>query len=805
MKTKLFSFTFTLLLSLWTATAQVTVSGSASGNGSYATLAEAISAIPLLLQTGNNITVAISASTTESSTITIGNGDWSSLKIYPTASGLTCSSVYILLNGAKNVTIDGRVNQTGTPAVGATESLTLSSTSTTNPVISFDNDAQNNTVKYCTIKIGGLTATTSGGILFGATAVTTNGNGNNVIDRNLITSSGATYPIYAINALGNATKPNTGNQITNNEFTNFMAAGSAAIGIRVLGDASANFNDNYTISGNSMYGNIVTNSGGNRIFIQIGAAGNGGSHTITGNYIGGSSAQCGGAKMVKSGSVVSNFLGISVSTSGAGTSLVQNNTIQNIEWNAASGQNSAQNFTGITVAGTGSATISGNVIGNTTTSASSSSTASIVSSIYSTSNSSVNGISITSIGNVTCENNQIGSIYAINNHATTPAQINFNGINKTAVAGNTTIRNNTIGSPSIANSIYHTFVFSTYPAQNMNGINCVGTGTNNVSNNTIANLTNSTATGYFYGITIGGALSTGTVNANLIHSLTPLGYTGTGLVGGIQSANGTNTITNNIIKLGDDNVCNIRGILENSNNSGITSNIYHNTVYISGSPATGSFPSYCFQTQNTTSTRNFKNNIFVNARSNSSSASGKHYALYISSTNGTSTADYNDYLVTGTGGVLGYYAAEKASLPILPSPNDDNSLNVDPSFANAGGTSASDYIPANKTLIGVSSTGVTTDYSGSPRVEPYTMGAFEVLTTALNISNNSFVEIIHSPDGQIAIKGIEVGKGKVYSSQGKLVKSFTTNTFNINNPQKGIYILSVTDKSGTVHNSKFIM
>ncbi|MBV5343616.1 hypothetical protein JZU68_08435, partial [bacterium] len=89
-----------------------------------------------------------------------------------------------------------------------------------------------------------------------------------------------------------------------------------------------------------MYGGIVTTKGGNRIFIQIGAAGNGGSHTITGNYIGGTSAQCGGSQMYKSGAVVSHFGGISLTTSATGTSHVQNNTIKNISWtNYAGTQN----------------------------------------------------------------------------------------------------------------------------------------------------------------------------------------------------------------------------------------------------------------------------------------------------------------------------------------------------------------------------------------------------------------------------------------------------------------------------------
>jgi hypothetical protein len=702
-------------------TPAVMVSGSASQDGFYSTLGAAITAIETN-QSGNNISVKIGASTTESSTVTIGNGDWSSLRIYPIASGLTSSSVFISLNGAKNVTIDGRVNQTGSPTVADNTCLTLTSTSVTNPVISFDSDAQSNTVLYCNIKIGALPNTT-GGIVFGATAATPNGNGNNLINRNLITSSGATYPTYSIYASGNASNPNKGNQITNNEFTNFMAAGSAAIGILVLGNAGGNINDNYTISGNSMYGNLTTNSGGNRVFIQIGAGGNGGSHSVTGNYIGGRSAQCGGLKMVKSGSVVSNFQGIVITTSNTGTTLVQNNTIQNIDWNASSGQTTAQNFTAISVSGSGNATISGNVIGNNTTSASDGTTASIVSSVYNTTNSSVNGISISTTGTVLCEDNQIGSIYAINNNTAASTVISFNGINKTAAAGTTTIRNNTIGSLTAPLSINHTSTNTTPPAsQNVFAITISGTGQTTVNNNAIANISNRTSTGYTYGINMnGGAASTGIVNGNLVHSITTTGYTGTGAVVGILAQTGTNTITNNVLRLGDNNAVDLRGISESTN--AVTTNVYQNTVYLSGSPTSGAFNSGCLVSAATSSVKNYKNNIFVNTRSNNG-ASGSNYAININ-TGGTHDINFNNYLVTGIGGVLGRFGSDKTSLPIITS-NDANSISINPLFANAGGTTPESYVPSSLSLTGVDlSATVTADYSGVTRTTTPTMGAHD--------------------------------------------------------------------------------
>jgi hypothetical protein len=782
MKKFLQKISLTLVMGMITlsTTAQVTVAGSATGNGSYATLADAIAAVPLAGQEGNNITVEISASTTETATTTIGNGNWATLKIYPTIDALTCSDVYILLSGAKNVTIDGRVNATGTPAVGDATCLILSSTSTANPVIQFNNDAQSNTVKYCSIKIGALPNTT-GGIVFGATAVADNGNGLNVIDHNFITSSGATYPTYAIWATGNTTKPNKGNQITNNEFTNVMAAGSAAIAILVLGNATSNINDNYTISGNSIYAaTVTTNSGGNRFFIQVGSLGNGGSHTITGNYIGGSSAQCGGSKMSKAGTVVSNFIGISLTTSATGASLVQNNTIKNINWTSYAGN---QNFTGIMVAGSGDATISENVIGDNSTSGYST-TASIIHSATGANASTFNGITITTTGTVTCQTNQIGSIKAFNNGASATGAMGFNGISKSN-AGTTTIANNLIGSLTAPYSINDsTNNTTTFQNQNTTGIDFRGTGTVTISNNTIANLTNKTNIGTMRGIFMFGNGSTGTVNGNFIHSNTIIGAT-TAINYGIWcNIASTNTLSNNIISLGDNNPYEIRGISDVVG----TNNIYHNTVYLSGMPSTLALNSACLYSAATTA-RNYKNNILFNARSNNG-ATGNHYALNIT-TAGSIAVDYNNYFVNGTDGVLGSYAGDITSLPIVTD-NDASSVNSNPNFANAGGTAAVDYKPAVG-IQGQTGTGVDFDFAGTARTNA-TIGAYEIINVSTGLVSNNSDYKIFTGSSAIRITGdITDLPVSVYNSIGKCVKSITAtqSDITIDLPSKGVYIVRV--------------
>ena len=83
--------------------------------------------------------------------------------------------------------------------------------------------------------------------------------------------------------------------------------------------------------------------------------------------------------------------------------------------------------------------------------------------------------------------------------------------------------------------------------------------------------------------------------------------------------------------------------------------------------------------------------------------------IYIASTGGTIACNYNDYWVSGTGGIMGYYGANKTTLPVVTG-QDVNSQAADPAFANAGGTAAADYIPGNCSLAAPLIPAVPNDY-----------------------------------------------------------------------------------------------
>ena len=771
------------------ANAQVTVSGSTSANATYSTLKLAFDAINGTAQTNNNVIITITASTTETASALLNAGVWTTLVIYPTTTGLSITgglaTPLIDLNGADNVTIDGRVN-----AAGSAKDLIITNTSTSNTAgtstIRFINDASTNTVKYCTIK-GSETYGSSGIILF--STGTTLGNNSNTIDHNDITCAvDANRPVCTIYSRGlSAGVLNSSNSITNNNIYNFLNSGIASYGIILSSNTSAT-----SISENSFYETasfVPTQSVGYGVIYTNGASGG----TISNNKIGGSTANCGGTAWTKTNANNNFFNGIYLN--GSGTVSVQGNTIANFNF-ANSG---SSGFTGIACQG-GDANI-GTSTGNTIGAATGTSSINLTNAA---SGAEFRGIFNNSLGVRNIRNNTIGSV-TLNNSTTLNS--NFYGMYISGNTGaSTTISNNTIGSTTTANSInatsasteneqdvYGIFLYdngtktitgntianlkngstnttaatagcvngiysydgtntilnntvrdltianantaaqSTVSAEgvitnsSVNGINIISTiaAAQSVTGNTISNLSNTYASfsGNVNGLYYAGPTTASTVSGNFIHSLTVTGAASTlAYVCGIVGAAGATTYSNNIINLGGDTKTVLVGIYAKETGSNST-NIYFNTVYIGGTLPTGSVSINSRALWSTSSnTRNFRNNIFYNARSNAGTATGWNIAMDISS--GTNlTFDYNDYYA-GTGGYIGYYGgATKSALPIAAG-QDAHSLNTNPSFTSAGGTTAINYLPTVNTLVAVTGTGITTDYAGTTRTTPK-MGAYE--------------------------------------------------------------------------------
>ncbi|MEI6140717.1 MAG: choice-of-anchor Q domain-containing protein [Mariniphaga sp.] len=740
-----------------------------------------------------DITIKLNAKTTnttivETATATLnasgtGSASYSSVLIYPTLKGIVLSGSIIgpliNLDGADNVTIDGRVNQLGEKDLTIVNTSGTINNSYAISAIRLINSAENNNVKYCTIKASAIS--TTGGILLFSTSTAGNGNSGNNIDHCDLTQD-ASRPYQVIYSNGSAGFENKNNTVSNCNIYNFFRNTQSSTGIYISSNSS-----DWVITGNNLYESSVLQPAVGTLqhtFILINNTGN--NFNVSDNFIGGTASDHSGTWTLGTTDFQNIFMGIYMSVGTTTASSVQNNIIQGIAYTSAS--TSPWNGIYINAGNVNIGTTTGNNIG------------SVAGPITITGPNTVGsqaisyGIYNKSTGSVAIENSNICAITTVGS-ATIPHS--FYGIRKTSVSGTTSISNNTIGSATSANSINASST-STVGGQNVYGIHCAGTGTNSINGNTVANLTNGTTatTGQIIGIytltgantvtnnhvhhltianenplsneildvagiSVAGSGAAQTVSGNKVHDLSnshtsfagsvaglylslpitavntisqnfiyniSVNASSTGAnISGIKIASGLSTYSNNIISLGGTTSTMLYGIYE-TGDVGNDNNLYFNTVHISGNSASN--PSYALYSAVNTNTRDFRNNIFNNVRS---SSSDNNYAMYIAATGGNLTCVYNNYFVSGTGGMLGYYGGDKSTIPIVTgvTGNDALSKNVSPGFASAGGTVAENYLPSASSLVADIGTGITTDYDGgNARSETSpAIGAYEYAVT----------------------------------------------------------------------------
>lgn len=248
-----------------------------STNGNYSTLKAAFDAINLIAQTGNSIVIKVGMSTAETATAALNAGAWTSIIMYPTNAGKfiggNLAAPLINLNGASNVTIDGRVNQSGVA------DLTLINTNTGGNTLKFINGASNNKIQYCNIK--GATASTTEGVIFFSTS-STSGNSGNKIDSCDITNSG-TRPLNTIYSLGSSGYINSNDTISNchiHECFNLTTTSGSGVWL-------SDYNSGWIITGNSFYEAGTFNPATYVTFYPIRIASSSATGiTISNNYIG---------------------------------------------------------------------------------------------------------------------------------------------------------------------------------------------------------------------------------------------------------------------------------------------------------------------------------------------------------------------------------------------------------------------------------------------------------------------------------------------------------------------------------------
>ncbi len=630
---------------------------------------------------------------------TAGNG----LIIRPRADAaiihnITISNTGGLFNfvGAKYVTIDGRLG-----GAGSTKAISLNNTFVgAGTTVSFSNDAQNNTVKYCLIK--GQT-TTGGTVSFGLAAAGGTGNDNNTIDHNNI-GDGAVTPLNAVFSSGTTSTVatnNSGNIITDNNIFNYFSATAASNGVNISGGST-----DWTIGGNRFYQTTARIQTTSSLHAALTVASGGNNFTIQGNTVGYADSIPSGTYTLSG--VGNTFRGINLSSLGTTTaSTIQGNMVTAISQNTNTTTGNA--CVGIYVTGL-STNLTGNTVGSMSATGAisytnSSSSATDVSAIYNNGSSAWVGV----------DNNNIGGITATNNNIT-PAAANIYGIRvNTGATAAFTAQGNTIGG-TIANSILSTSpatgttvagIYSVLPTSTITlntiqnlaaaggtgtgvvGIWVAGSGTganHTVSQNTISSLSNSNASGpvVVSGINFTGSTGLNTVSRNFIHSLSTVSTSSSATLNGIIIVGGTGKYENNRIALGTGltNGLAINGI----NETGGTDSIRFNTVYIGGAPTTGAGNTAAFRSTVVTNVRAYQDNIFFNARSNSGST-GKHYAIAVGGTGVNPaglTSNFNLLRAPGTNAFTGLYNGSDALTLAnwqAATGQDGNSISEDPCLA----------------------------------------------------------------------------------------------------------------------------
>lgn len=695
-----------------------------------------------------------------------GSAQYARVIIYPTAANVVVSasfdySALISLNGADNVTIDGRIN-----ASGSTVDLTLENTSTASgaTTIDFINSAQNNTIQYCTIKGSG------GGTYNGSVNISTGTNTGNRIQYNQFTKGSA----RRIHMLFSAGTNNGNGTVSNNVFLNSWALSGTTSAITLESNSS-----NWVISDNSFYDTELMSLTSAVEFRGISVNNTSSSGIqIARNYFGGDAPQALG-NIMNIGNFSTNsvrYNPIYINAGVSAQSVIEDNVIRNIYLQSSN----TEPFVGIQVID-GYVLVDQNLIG-------SSNGVHTIQVVTQAAQAKSYGMKLTTYNTLLANENVVSGIQvgAVNNdygHS-------FYGIYAGNFYGTQNITNNTIGHASVSGSVT-TSGLSTTNVQSLFGIysempgilnitgnkvqhlvnasqnpssSTIGTimgivsiaGSAVVSNNLIKNLSNASGNTSLTTPSVVGIMTTGTGGSNTVTNneigvlknltssnnaviVVALSYGSTTYgtnvvdknfiydlssssnqcaVGGILVNNGTGTFSNNVIYLNNDLSNQVYGVY-NSGGSGNTFNFYHNTVYLSGSTSAtaGTYGLYLAQANNV---RDIRNNILFNARSTGSSG----YAIYYAVT-GTAnlTANFNNYRVTGSGGNIAFYGSDLNLANLKTTIGQDaNSSDLDPQLHLAGGSLAENY----KTHILQTGdvVGINTDFGGNARVAR-NIGAWE--------------------------------------------------------------------------------
>lgn len=503
------------------------------------------------------------------------------IKIVPASSGRLVSgngNPLMNFNGADYVQIDGSNGGLYTDA----DRLTIRQTAN-NVTLQFINDATNFTINNCVFESN---STSTNGTFFFSTGITT-GNDHITVENCQIrnrtdsppaggtgTTTTTNVPRTAINSTGSsAAVANNNITFDSCEFINFFS-GSNNTNTVLIGNNTQSFyfKNNHIFQTVNFFGNnsFTTYSQ----FIQVNGT-NTDNITIEGNYFGGRARNCGGGAFVFSNPNNNRCRLIIVrSNMASGTNLtIKDNTVANIQSDfQTTNTGGVDAFNGFT--GSGRMIIQNNTFSNLRFSQT---TNGVV-----PANAVIQCIVYSGDGNGQITNNKIEDVQMSFSLSPTHG-FSFEAIRLSPVSAGLLVSQNTVGSISNPDNI----LINAHNSINfLTAINLVNTNSCTITNNTIANLTNSStnANAYLYGISQTGTASN-TISSNTIYNLksssTQANNTDELTIAGIH----INASPANLL-LYSNKIYSVRGIATTNSTSvgimltgGVNGNIYNNQIY----------------------------------------------------------------------------------------------------------------------------------------------------------------------------------------------------------------------------------
>ena len=485
-------------------------------------------------------------------------------------SGSVANSM-IRFNGNDRVTIDGN---NGLDAAG-TKYLRFRNTNGTNPTFSFFNDSRRNTITNCYIESNNANVSTAPGtILFGTTTLSDGNDSNTISDCDIRDNSDASgtpaIAIFSSGSTGTVAQGNSNNTITGCNIYDFFLNGGTAVAAVYMNTGTTA----WTITNNNIYQTTTrttTVSSGMNIIIMTNSLGDG--FNISGNNIGGSAPNCGGAPWTMNTvtASVTNFIYPIRFTAGAVTNAntIANNTIANYSLTLDNPVTAGTLYFDAMLLAAGYHNITGNTIGSQSANGN----------ITMTVNTGTVGTAFFGIdmrgalGSI--NNNNVGgfTMAGTNTGACIMTGINEGSTSTSAI----NITNNTVGG-TVANSMYDSRGGTAF-AQ-MTGIRSSQAGVGllpNYTGNIVRNFTDigpgtgttSTTTGFLTGISHSGS-SSAQINNNQVYNLNSATQLAATIPGTTLSMCGISLTSTGLgASISNNTIYNINGTTTGTGNTGV--------------------------------------------------------------------------------------------------------------------------------------------------------------------------------------------------------------------------------------------